>query len=94
MVQDILRCKKIVATSLHGLVIAEAFGIPARFVRLSASEGMIKYRDYYAGTGREQFAYASSIAEGLEMPGEAPPIFDRDKLLQAFPYDLWTAKAA
>lgn len=91
VVRDILRCKKIIATSLHGLVIAEAFGIPARYVRLSATEGMVKYRDYYAGTGREQFAYASSIAEALEMPGESPPIFDRDKLLQAFPYDIWTA---
>lgn len=78
------------ASSLHGLVIAEAFGIPARYVRLSQHEDPFKYRDYYAGTGREGFEQANSVAAAAEMGGEPPPRFDPARLTAAFPLDLWT----
>jgi pyruvyltransferase len=85
----ILRRDLILASSLHGLIIAEAYGIPARYVRLSEEENLFKYRDYYAGTGRSNFSYARSVAEGLEMGGEALPIFDPEPLMRAFPFELW-----
>jgi pyruvyltransferase len=89
-VAEILRHDLILASSLHGLIIAEAYGIPARYVRLSETENLFKYRDYYEGTGRPNFGFARSVAEGLEMKGETPPVFDSSRLMQAFPYDLWT----
>jgi len=88
-VEAILRHNFILSSSLHGLVIAESYGIPARFVRLSETENLFKYQDYYAGTGRSTFTFASSVAEGLEMGGEAPPVFDPTALIAAFPFDLW-----
>jgi pyruvyltransferase len=88
-VAAILRHDLILASSLHGLIIAEAYGIPARYVRLSEEENLFKYRDYYAGTGRPQFSYAGSLAEGLEMGGEVSPVFDAAALMQAFPFELW-----
>lgn len=88
-VEAILRHDLILASSLHGLIIAEAYGIPARYVRLSETENLFKYRDYYAGTGRPNFCFARSVAEGLEMGGEVDPVFDSSKLMQAFPFDLW-----
>lgn len=84
----------VLASSLHGLIVAEAFGIPARYVRLTETENLFKYTDYYEGTGRPDFHYARSIAEGLEMGGERPPIFDAEPLLRAFPFDLWQPQTA
>lgn len=88
-IAEILRCKFVIASSLHGLVIAEAWGIPARYVRLSEHEGIFKYSDYYAGTGRKNYTYANSIAEAIEMGGEKPLVYDSQPLIEAFPFDLW-----
>lgn len=89
VIADILKCSLIVSSSLHGVIVAEAFGIPARYFRHSPSEAMLKYRDYYEGTGRPSFSFATSVAEGVEMGGETPPVFDPQPLMSAFPYDLW-----
>jgi pyruvyltransferase len=59
-------------------------------VRLSELENLFKYNDYYAGSGREKFEYATSVHEALEMGGEKSIHFDDDRLLKAFPLDLWT----
>ena len=79
----------VLASSLHALVIAEAYGIPARYVRLSESEALFKYRDYYQGTGRCEFKFATNLEQGLEMGGAPPPVFDPQRLIDAFPIDLW-----
>jgi pyruvyltransferase len=88
-VEAILRHDLILSSSLHGLIVAEAYGIPARYVRLSETENILKYRDYYAGTGRPNFGFARSVAEALEMGGEVGPTFDPSSLMRAFPFDLW-----
>lgn len=88
-VEDILKCQIVLATSLHGLIIAESWGIPARYIRVSETEGTFKYHDYYEGTGRFDVPIARSIEEGLDMGGERPPVFDPKPLMEAFPYDLW-----
>lgn len=89
VIAEILRARLVLASSLHGLVIAESFGIPARYVRLSETENLFKYRDYYYGTGRAEFVYAGSIPEALEMGGMPSFEFDPKPLLAAFPWDLW-----
>ena len=83
----------VIASSLHALVVAEAYGIPARYVRLSETEGLFKYEDYVLGTGRPDLEFARTIDEALEMGGMPPPKFDADKLLAAFPFDLWRAQS-
>jgi len=75
-------------SSLHGIVLAEAFGIPARLIR-SESEPSFKYDDYYAGTGRASYEPAKTVAEAIRMGGEPPAEFDGDKLLAAFPRDIY-----
>ena len=48
-------CAYIVSSSLHGICVAEAYGIPAVWVRLADNivGGEFKFRDYYASTGRD-----------------------------------------
>lgn len=64
-INKVLECEYIISSSLHGIVIAEAYGIPAEWAEYSdkvIGKGF-KFRDYLLGTGRE--------AQG---PGKFPPI--------------------
>lgn len=88
-IDAILEAELVLASSLHGIVVAEAFGIPARYVRLSEGESEFKYRDYYEGTGRFDVEFASGIDEGREMGGADRLTFDHQALMDAFPIDLW-----
>jgi pyruvyltransferase len=83
--------KLVISSSLHGLILAEAYGTPAVWLADTSTETDSKYRDYYLGTGRDSFPRAESMEEAL---GMAPPaLFDLDAaqeiLLRAFPVDLW-----
>lgn len=89
-IQQILEAEFVIASSLHGLIIAEAYGIPARYIRLSEEENLFKYNDYMMGTGRKEIEFARNLEEALEMGGMSTINFDYKKLLAAFPIDLWT----
>jgi len=78
----------VVASSLHALVLADAYGVPSRPL-VPAAEHPFKYLDYYAGTGRADVRFASSVEEALELGPVAPPEVDLDALEAAFPRDLW-----
>ena len=89
-VDTICKAKFVVSSSLHGIIVAEAFGIGACYLRLSEREPMLKYHDYYLGTGRESFNIATSVEQAMEMGPTAKPVLDTAKILNAFPIDLWT----
>lgn len=91
VVSQLLGYDTVIASSLHGLIVAEAFGIQARYIRLTQEEAPFKYLDYYEGTGRWDVGWASSLPEALEMGGAAKPDLARTRrlLADAFPYDLW-----
>jgi pyruvyltransferase len=89
VISKILDSKFVIASSLHGVIIAEAYGIPARLLRLSEEESPFKFQDYYLGTGRPHFRVAHSIEEALYMGGEIPFHCDLEKLLKAFPFEFW-----
>lgn len=56
VIDDICSCEEIVSSSLHGIIIAEAYGIPAIYAEYSKERigGDFKFRDYLLGTGREE----------------------------------------
>ncbi|WP_255371938.1 polysaccharide pyruvyl transferase family protein [Cellulosimicrobium sp. CUA-896] len=78
----------VVASSLHGVVVADALGVPARFVR-SAVEPELKYRDYLEGTGRADVEIAETVEDALRLGPHPPPAWDPGPLLRAFPAELW-----
>lgn len=88
-IERIVECDFIVASSLHALVIADAYGIPARYVRLTPTEGLFKYEDYYEGTGRVAVPFATTLAEAHEMGGAPELEWNHVPLQDAFPFDLW-----
>lgn len=53
VVEDIAKCKRVISSSLHGLIVADAYGIPrqaelfpAALARVQHEGGDFKYRDY------------------------------------------------
>jgi pyruvyltransferase len=88
-IHQICRAEFVIASSLPGIIVAEAFGIGARYLRVSDTEATFKYDDYAQGTGRERLEPARSIDEALAMGPHPPIAFAPDRLMAAFPYDLW-----
>ena len=81
-----LECERIVSSSLHGIIIAEAYGVPADWMVVSdkiAGDGF-KFRDYYLSTDRDPptpLDRDNLLAE----PSWDEPRFDRKSLRRAFP---------
>lgn len=89
VIEKILDSKFVISSALHGIILAEAYGIPARMLRVTEKQHLFKYADYYLGTNRPYFQYANSVEEALRMGGESPCKCDVKKIYEAFPFDFW-----
>ena len=92
-VEELMGCSRIVSESLHGVILAESYGVPARafLVGDRVSTCSFKYEDWYASTDRCETAFAHSLEEVLDQASLPVPELDsmRRALMDAFPYDLW-----
>lgn len=89
-IDSICQAKKVISSSLHGIILAEAYGIPAVFLYENGLD-MTKFEDYYLSTGRRDFPIAHTIAEAKCIEASLIPDFTdmREKLIRAFPVDLY-----
>ncbi len=75
-VRAVCACEIVLSSSLHGIVFAEAYGVPALWLapHPDMKGGRFKFDDYYLGTGRP-IQKPLSLASGLEIArsGEAAP---------------------
>ncbi len=90
-IDQIYNSKLIISSSLHGCIIAEAYGVPAILLNKVEGNDKFKYNDYYLSTGRKEYPVCQSVKEGLSMPvPEVPDLSQLQKnLLESFPTDLW-----
>lgn len=91
VIDQIVQSKLIISSSLHGVILADAYGVPSVWFRGLGKDIDFKYLDYYASTGRMPEFIPISFKEAMER--EPMPLPDlkplQDGLLEAFPYDLW-----
>ena len=78
MVEFILGCELVVSSSLHGIIFAEAFGVPARWWAplnggTARTERAFKYQDYYAGTRPHLFERYRELWSGSESHNGSAP---------------------
>lgn len=86
----ILSSELVVSSSLHGLIVAEAYGIRAQLLLPpDHAEPLFKYEDYYLSTGRTSFRVARDLREALSFGGEEIALPDLDRLEAAFPWDIF-----
>lgn len=88
----IAQSEYVVGSSLHGIIVAESLGIPARLIS-SPVEPSFKYEDYYCGSGRNSYKAARSVSQALDLGGEYPVSWNSSSLLDSFPFDLWAPSA-
>ena len=96
VIEQINSCENIISSSLHGLILSDAYDIPnvrVVFSNLIAGEDF-KYKDYYSGINRD---YPKAIDCKKEICLESieknikeykPITYDPQALLRAFPYKL------
>jgi pyruvyltransferase len=93
---DILSCEKIVSSSLHGIILADAYGIPSAWLSSSTPKGLeFKFYDYFISVNKiqkpqffdfslQQLTY-NELEEKLKFDSREIE-FDTKKLLDACPF--------
>lgn len=94
VINQIVSCNKIITSSLHGIILAEAYGVPAVWFRGLMKEVDFKYLDYYYSTGRHDIPMLTTIEEALATePLSIPELSSLQQgLMKTFPFDLWEQK--
>jgi pyruvyltransferase len=92
-VDQLRRCRRIASSALHGLVAADAYRIPSRWVRFSDKVigGSFKFRDYLESVHRPlgvglEFTPASSFELVMDGPWSIAEELDLGALVRACPF--------
>ena len=90
VIDKICSAKKVITSSLHGIILAETYGVPAVYYSDRPERFQYKYEDWYESTNRKIDA-AKSVEEAVNKQPPVLPELDemRKNLIKAFPYDLW-----
>lgn len=101
-IKALLSCKTIISSSLHGLIVADAYGIPSGWI--SFKKGGLpflpkkrvigkgfKFQDYFASVGRPShepviIKKSSTLSQATENIQQHPIRFNAEPLLQACPF--------
>ena len=96
MIDKICSCRYIISSSLHGLILSDAYGIPNLWIRISdrVKGGDCKFLDYFSGVNRKTNC-AFVMDEDTDLPDIMKAIEDYEDidydvipLLKSCPFNL------
>lgn len=92
VIDQIVQSKLIISSSLHGVILADAYGVPSVWFRGVGKAIDFKYLDYYASTGRKPKIIPTTVEEAMKCePMHLPDLKPlQEGLMASFPYDLWS----
>lgn len=90
-IDEIAQSDMVISSALHGIILAEAYGVPTVYLKDTEINQDFKFDDYYSGTGRVQYEYARTIDEAIKIkPVNNLPKLENmcSALMETFSYDL------
>lgn len=80
VIREILSCEKILSTSLHGIIVSHAYGIPALWIKHSSinTDGF-KFMDYFSSVNIEPYYGYSEFNAILSNRGNLNVFFEKNK---------------
>lgn len=95
LAKQLMDCGFVISSSLHVLMIADAFGIPTRWYNGPDSNAPAKYLDYFNGIGVVDVTYATTLQQAIDMGRPMAPALTLDimksvtlQLIRTFPFDI------
>lgn len=82
VIEKILECDYILSTSLHGVIVSHAYGIPALWIR-GRGTGMndIKFRDYFSSVDIPFYDGSFALSDFVKLPFDAFPNHAKEVML-------------
>lgn len=98
VVDNINRCEQIISSSLHGIILSDAYNIPNAWVEFSDKVGGrgFKFRDYFSSVERETMdpMHIQSLVKEKDIEkmiiSWKPILIDLEKLVAACPFEINT----
>lgn len=90
IVEAITSSEFVISSSLHGLILSDAYGIPNRRLQLGSGESNFKFEDYYNGTNRELPESGTDVLSAIKLGPVSPLDWNSQPLLESFPYRFWS----
>ena len=94
-IDELLECENVISSSLHGLIAADAYGIPNARVNVSNKliGGDFKFKDYCYSVEREldygyQLTNETTLEDIIGLHFNKSITFDREKLLESAPWNF------
>lgn len=90
VLDEILSSDLVLTSSLHGLILSEAFNVNVKLFKPFGGETMFKYEDYIEGTGRSMPTVPNTFLKGIDENNGIyfkKLSFKTDSLLESFPYE-------
>lgn len=64
-IKQITSCRMVLSTSLHGIIVSHAYGIPAIWIKKNLNDGGFKFADYFMSVGISPYKGFTNIEEIL-----------------------------
>lgn len=90
VILDILACEVIFSSSLHGIIAADAYGIPAYWIKFHNKLGDFKFEDYLLSVGRSPkpilICDKTTLDDMIELTKDYEININLDKLYESCPF--------